>query len=391
VRSTAAAKPIAFVFGTRPEAIKIAPLVHEFTRRGVRAVTIHTGQHFSRSMSSSLLDELGLGKPTHQLRAPASPDEQLGTMISSVSAVLRANPVRAVVVQGDTNSVLAGAIAAHQAGTPVVHLEAGLRASWEMPEERNRVLTARLASLHLCPTPLEVQHLAAEGIHDAVFMIGNTVVDATLHFGRKAVRSSILEQLGLAPRSYFLTTLHRPWNVDDRAVLQGWMRALAALGRRHGAPIVFPVHPRTASRLHAFGLSALLHRAPFVRVRPLGYLDALRLLASANCVLSDSGGLQEEACTLRVPMITIRPNTDRPQTVAVGANVLCATPTVDALDAALGEVRSRSCSWANPYGDGRAAVRAADIVLELDESARRGAPLGTLDQARTRSRLAAIR
>ncbi|GAC1352685.1 MAG: UDP-N-acetylglucosamine 2-epimerase (non-hydrolyzing) [Polyangiales bacterium] len=370
---------IAFVLGTRPELIKTAPVIHELARRGAPFVIIHTGQHYTPSLDEIFFKELELPAPASLLKVGSlAPAHQVAAIIGGVADALAQHKPRVVMVQGDTNSVLGGAIAAHKLGIAVAHLEAGLRSDdWNMPEEGNRILAGRVASFHFCPTEVQAQRLLAEGITRGVHVVGNTIVDASLHFAARAQTDSrVIDRLALASRGFALLTMHRPSNVDEASRLQTLLHALAEVAVARGVRLVFPVHPRTEGRLRAFGLSALVSTDPFVRTDPLGYLDMLRLLTDAAFVLTDSGGVQEEACILHVPCVTLRSNTERPETLTVGANVLCDGIDARAIEGAVATMLARPRTWATPFGDGKTASRVADIML--DPGARL-APSGALD------------
>jgi UDP-N-acetylglucosamine 2-epimerase (non-hydrolysing) len=287
----------------------------------------------------------------------------LARSISRWEEVLKDIRPDAVLVQGDTNSVLAGALTAYKMGIPVAHLEAGLRSDdWSMPEEANRVLADRLAKWLFCPTDLQRERLAQEGIvHEGVRVVGNTIVDAALHYAKVAYeKSDIAERLGITNQPYALLTMHRPSNVDEPARLHAWTQALAQAGRAHGLKLVFPVHPRTKSQLDQAGI--ILEKDVFTAIEPVGYLDLLRLHASAELVLTDSGGLQEEACILRVPCVTLRANTERPETLSVGANELHPEPDAETLMTCLELAKKKSRTWSNPFGDGQTSQKVIDIL-----------------------------
>ncbi len=358
---------IAFLVGTRPELIKIAPVVDALAARGAPLAIVHTGQHYSYQLDAIFFEELGLPKPAANLEVgSAPPAQQLGTIIIRAAEALAKLQPRWVLVQGDTNSVLGGALASLKLGLPVAHLEAGLRSDdWEMPEEANRVLAGRLAAMHLCPTEVQVERLRLEGIVRGVYLVGNTVVDAALKSAARArERSTVVERLGLSGKPYALVTLHRPSNVDSEERLRAVMRALLAVGERHGLALVFPAHPRTQATIARMADAKRFSEAPFILTEPVGYLDFLRLLADARLTLTDSGGVQEEACTLHVPCVTLRANTERPETVTVGANLLCDSTSPGDLEAAVDTMLARPRDWQNPFGDGRAGERVADLLLD---------------------------
>jgi UDP-N-acetylglucosamine 2-epimerase (non-hydrolysing) len=358
---------LAIILGTRPEIIKTAPIILEALRRGLPIGIIHTGQHYTAELDEIFFQELNLPTPLAHVHVGSHPPaRQIGLMMQRLEEVLRELKPDSVLVQGDTNSVLAGALTAHKMGIPIAHLEAGLRSDdWSMPEEANRVLADRLASWLFCPTELQRQRLLQEGIgHANVHVVGNTVVDAALHYSKVAYeKSDIAERLQITNRPYALLTLHRPSNVDDAARLQDWINALSRASLAHDLQLVFPVHPRTRAQLERAGI--VLDKRRFVAIEPVGYLDLLRLQASAELVVTDSGGLQEEACILRVPCVTLRANTERPETLHVGANELHPHPSPDALIQTFEVAKKKAREWQNPFGDGKTSQRVIDIVYDV--------------------------
>ncbi|MCY1022015.1 non-hydrolyzing UDP-N-acetylglucosamine 2-epimerase [Pyxidicoccus sp. MSG2] len=356
---------IAVVLGTRPELIKTAPIIHELARRGSPFALIHTGQHYTPALDEIFFRDLELPPPAVNLHVGSLPAaHQVARILTGVSDALEQLKPRIVLVQGDTNSVLGGALAAHKLSIPLAHLEAGLRSDdWTMPEEGNRVLAGRVAALHFCPTELQAARLAGEGILHGVHVVGNTIVDASLRFAARSLEiSTIFERLELGGRPYALVTMHRPSNVDDPQRLAALLDALATMARERGLELVFPVHPRTREKIRAFGLESKL-AAPFRPIEPLGYIDLLRLLRGTEVALTDSGGVQEEACTLHVPCVTLRPNTERPETVGVGANALCDEADAGRIGAFVDDMREAPRDWKNPFGDGHTSERVVDILL----------------------------
>ncbi len=358
---------IAIVLGTRPEIIKTAPVMHELARRRARFTLIHTGQHYAPALDEIFFKDLDLPAPDFNLKIGSLPAaEQIARMMSGLAPILRNLRPRAALVQGDTNSVLAAALTAHTLQIPVAHLEAGLRSDdWSMPEEGNRVLAGRVASLHLCPTAAQAERLSREGITRGVRVVGNTIVDASLQFAARArERSPVLRALELGDRPYALVTLHRPSNVDDPTRLKKLLEALAVTAGQRRLALVFPMHPRTREKVRQGSLANFVAAAPFRTIEPVGYLDLLALVQRAEVVLTDSGGIQEEACTLHVPCVTLRPNTERPETIEVGANLLCDSDEAAAVSRIVEEICARPRNWSNPLGDGHAAQRVADLLLD---------------------------
>jgi UDP-N-acetylglucosamine 2-epimerase (non-hydrolysing) len=354
---------LAVILGTRPELIKCAPVILEAQRRGIPVGIIHTGQHYTHELDGIFFEELNLPKPIAHIHVGShTAPKQIGMMVCRIAEVLEEISCSMVMVQGDTNSVLAGALAAYKSGIPVAHLEAGLRSDdWSMPEESNRVLTDRISKWLFCPTEIQRERLTREGIgHEGVHVVGNTVVDAALHYVKVSYdKSDIAERLGLQRSEYGILTMHRPNNVDDPIRLTAMLDSIAHASRAHGLRIVFPIHPRTKKVIVEHRIRLPSH---FVVTEPLGYLDLLRLQSSAQIILTDSGGVQEEACILRVPSITLRPNTERPETLHIGASVLYHEPNHDHLTEMMRMQMAKDRSWANPFGDGKTAERVLDIL-----------------------------
>ncbi|MFA5129326.1 MAG: UDP-N-acetylglucosamine 2-epimerase (non-hydrolyzing) [Patescibacteria group bacterium] len=358
---------IAIVLGTRPEMTKCAPVIFAAQKRGISVPIIHTGQHYTFELDRVFFKELDLPDPEVHVhvgshRAP----RQVGLMLDRLMDAYDQVRPDVVMVQGDTNTVLAGALTALKMDIPVAHLEAGLRSDdWTMPEEPNRILADRISKWLFCPTELQRRRLAAEGIvHDGIHVVGNTAVDASMHFSRISYdKSDIADRLKLHARPYLFLTMHRPGNVDEPERLRALIAALEHAARELGRIIVFPVHPRTKSHMDEIGLR--LSTDCFIELGPIGYLDTLRLMLGSDAVLTDSGGVQEEACVLRVPCITLRPNTERPETIHVGANVLFKGTHPSDLVQTISERMKIERVWENPFGDGRTGERVIDI-LEKD-------------------------
>ena len=346
---------IAVVFGTRPEIVKLAPLLWEL---GPTAQTIHTGQH-PLSQLASILDDLGVAEPrVTGTVAPTPRGRQIGEMVAAVTDALVDLGVDAVVVQGDTNSTLAGALAASSLDLPLVHIEAGLRAfDRALPEERNRIVVDHLADLHCAPTETARAHLRREGIGDSSILVtGNTVVDAARRcLPDSDARSRVLRQWGVSVDEYIVATFHRPENVDDPRKLEAIVDELAAFPR----PVLFPVHPRTRDRARAAGVS--LEQGAVRVLAPLGYRDFLAAAADAAILVSDSGGVQEEASILGRPAVILRRSTERPEVIGTFTNLVSTpsemTAAVRDLITTLPAVHAHLATLATPYGDGHAGAR----------------------------------
>lgn len=348
-------KKIVTVVGARPQFIKASVVSHAISQTpGLSEVVVHTGQHFDANMSDVFFAELGMHKPEYCLDIHGgSHGAMTGRMLTEVEQVLLKEKPDVVLVYGDTNSTLAGALPAVKLHIPVAHVEAGLRSfNRRMPEEINRVLTDHAASLLFAPTATAVRNLAAEGIQgDLVQEVGDVMYDAALYYGAKAEGiSQILDRLGLQSRDYILATLHRAENTDDRQRLEMVLRCLAASGQR----IILPLHPRTHARLTAFGLKM---PAGIQVIAPIGYLDMVMLEKHARLIATDSGGVQKEAFFHRVPCVTLRDETEWVELVESGWNRL--TPLTDAdafVKTIQGSLGSKGAD-VRPYGDGQTAKK----------------------------------
>lgn len=354
------------IVGARPQFIKLAPILRaiEHHSRGspscpLQEVLIHTGQHYDYEMSQVFFEELGLKAPDYHLGVGSgSHGYQTGEILKRVEEVLLREKPDLVMVYGDTNSTLAGALAAAKLHIPVAHVEAGLRSfNRKMPEEINRVLTDHLSSLLFCPTQTAVENLQREGIAAGVHLVGDVMYDAALQYLTLAERKSrILERLGLEPKSYVLATVHRAENTDDPERLQGIFSGLEAIARA-GLPVILPLHPRTRKQVEALGLSP-----EGVRVlEPVSYLDMLLLEKNAKVILTDSGGVQKEAFFFRVPCATLREETEWVETVEAGWNTLVGCDPEKIAQAALNARLGEGLAW--PYGDGWAAERIVSLVV----------------------------
>ena len=347
---------IASVVGARPQFIKAAPVSREVRRHNVE-ILIHTGQHYDETMSDVFFEVLEIPRPDYNLGVGSgSHAVQTAEMMRGLEGVLEKEAPDLVLVYGDTNSTLAGALVAAKRHVPVGHVEAGLRSfNRTMPEEINRVMSDHLSELLFCPTQTAVDNLRREGITKGVHLVGDVMYDVALHSAQAARGRDIVERLGLRPGDYVLVTLHRPGNVDDRETLRGIVDALVRCGR----PVVFPVHPRTRKNLEAFGLWEAL-RGKVTAIDPVDYLDFLALLMKAQKVATDSGGVQKEAYFFGVPCVTLRDETEWIETVEVGWNAVVGTETEDILHAIANF--NPTGTKAKSFGDGHAAERIARIL-----------------------------
>lgn len=356
---------IGIIVGTRPEIIKMAPVIRECQKRSIPFFIIHSNQHYSQEMDSIFFDELALPAPNYNLGVGSGlHSNQTGNILIKMEPILVEEQPDVVLVQGDTNTVLAGALAASKLNIKVGHIEAGLR-SYDrmMPEETNRILTDHMSEFLFAVGPNQEQILTNEGIvTDKIHTVGNTVSDSLFqHLEIAADKSQILEDLQLTENAYFLVTAHRASNVDIPAHLKELLVLFERLHEKYEQPIVWPIHPRTQAKLTEFGITvpSYLKLSP-----PIGYLDFIQLQKNAQLILTDSGGIQEEACLLGVPCITLRENTERPESIEVGANVLVGRDADKALNAADMWLNAEAdVTWVNPFGDGHVAKRIIDICL----------------------------
>lgn len=310
------------VVGARPQFIKAAPVGRALAAAGLHEVLVHTGQHFDAAMSDVFFDELGIAKPLHNLEVNSlSHGAMTGRMLEKLEAIMLVEKPAAALVYGDTNSTVAGALAAAKLHIPVAHVEAGLRSfNRQMPEEINRIIADHVSDLLFCPTSTAVEHLRNEGITRGVHTVGDVMFDTTLSILNKArSHSHILAQLRLAPKGYAVATLHRAENTDSPVRLRrlvSWLEQEAST-----QPIVMPVHPRTRKLLDERRISIRGVRL----IEPLGYLDMAWLAHNAAAIFTDSGGLQKEAYFHRVPCVTLRDETEWVETIEAGWNRLWTT------------------------------------------------------------------
>jgi UDP-GlcNAc3NAcA epimerase len=356
---------VATIVGARPQFIKAAAV-----SRPLRAeprcteVLIHTGQHFDAAMSEIFFAELMVPRPDYDLGIGSGPHgAQTGRMLEAIERTLLEVRPEVVLVYGDTNSTLAGALAAAKLHIPVAHVEAGLRSfNRRMPEEINRVVTDHLAALLFAPTEVAVGNLLAEGIERGrIHQVGDVMYDVALHYADAARgRSRVLDRLGLAPRAYVLATVHRAENTDDLARLRAIFEGLGAIAPEQ--PVVLPLHPRTRARLRATEVLARLPAACRV-IEPVGYLDMVVLEMNARLIATDSGGVQKEAFFYRVPCVTLRTETEWTELVDLGWNLVVPPESAAAVAAGLRAGIARpSGREATPYGDGAAARRIVSVL-----------------------------
>ncbi|UCE39513.1 MAG: UDP-N-acetylglucosamine 2-epimerase (non-hydrolyzing) [Thermoplasmata archaeon] len=359
---------ICIVVGTRPEIIKMSPIVRECEKRQLNYFMIHTNQHYSYNMDRIFFEELQLAEPKYNLEVGSGTHgAQTGKMLIELEKIISKEMPDIVLVEGDTNTILAASLCASKLHIDVGHVEAGLRSfDRAMPEELNRLLADHLSTFLFAPTKISKGNLTNEGIpENKIFVVGNTIVDATLrHLKIAQSKSKIMEKLNLIESGYLLLTLHRQENVDDKDRLEKIVTSIEEIVKDFKLPILYPIHPRSDKMIKKFGLKERLESNSKIRlIEPVGYLDFLVLEKNAKLVLTDSGGVQEETCIMNVPCVTLRYNTERPETVEVGKNVIVGVETKDVLEG-VQEMINKELGPENPFGDGRTGEKIVDILVE---------------------------
>ena len=359
------------IVGARPQFIKAAPVSRALrATAGVREILVHTGQHYDENMSDVFFDELEIPRPDHNLGVGSgSHGVQTGRILAALDPLLQMESPDWVLVYGDTNSTLAGALAASKLHLPVAHVEAGLRSfNRRMPEEINRIVADHTSDLLLAPTAAAMANLRSEGLpEERMALVGDVMLDAALQFSRIAeTRSTILERLGLSTKGYMLATVHRAENTDDpnrlSTILEGLATAPTSL------PVVLPLHPRTRRSI-ADTPRAEFHARRIRIIEPLGYLDMVMLEKNARLVATDSGGVQKEAYFFRVPCVTLREETEWVELVELGWNRLAPPHDVETLTRAIQQALAEpprdadEPSEPQPYGDGHASEKIRDLLL----------------------------
>jgi UDP-N-acetylglucosamine 2-epimerase (non-hydrolysing) len=346
---------IGFVLGTRPEIIKLYPCIKYCSKYNIDYFVVNTDQHYDKNMRDVFFEELGLVTPKYGLDiGSASHPRMLAKMLPAIEDVLLKEKPDVVVVQGDTNTVLAGCLVANKMGIKVAHIEAGLRSyDRSMPEEYNRIVVDHCADYLFAPTQKQADILLAEQVpKDSVFVVGNTIVDAVKDI-------SDTDDVPAPKKPLVLLTAHRPSNTDSKKNLEGILSAIQAICEEQGWECIFPVHPRLSSRV------------PFIKsfknvrvVEPMKYSDLLKHIKMAQVVFTDSGGIQEEACILEKLCVILRTNTERPETIEVGGAVVLDEVSEQDIIAKFNQLKNKKVGWYNPFGEGDAGERIIKILME---------------------------
>jgi UDP-N-acetylglucosamine 2-epimerase (non-hydrolysing) len=354
--------PASIVVGTRPEIIKMSPIIREYEKEDSDYFILHTGQHYSHNLDKIFFDELELPTPKYNLGIGSGTHaEETGKMLTGIEKVFKEEKPEVVLVEGDTNTVLAGALAASKLRIKVGHVEAGLRSfDRAMPEETNRIIADHVSDYLFAPTENAAKNLIREGIEEPrIFVTGNTIVDAVYQNIAIASRKvDVLSKLSLNPREYFLVTAHRQENVDVKERLNCILKGLELVHNDFNAPIIYPIHPRTMRKLDEFSLEV---PNGVELIAPVGFLDFLQLEANAKLVLTDSGGVQEETCILKVPCVTLRDTTERPETLEAKSNILVGVNQAKILDG-VRTMLLKDRNWGNPFGDGKSGERIVKLL-----------------------------
>ncbi len=349
------------IVGARPQFVKAGMLSRKL-RQHMQEIIIHTGQHYDDNMSAVFFQQLSLPQPDYELKVGSDTHgRQTGRMLAEIEPILMEVMPDYVLVFGDTNSTLAGSLAASKLHIPIAHVEAGLRSyNRAMPEEINRVLTDHLSDILFCPTAAAMENLQREGIDRHLYVTGDVMCDAVLAYKQVALQQSqVLERTGLTPNNYYLATIHRAENTDNPAHMQAILEALAQLDQ----PVILPLHPRTRKRIEQHGLHSMLNQKKLHVLEPLRYLDMLACISQASLVLTDSGGVQKEAYMLHTPCVTLREQTEWIETVVNGGNVLAGADRQRIWDAV--QQLQRPVMFSNVYGDGHSADSITSILISV--------------------------
>ena len=352
---------ICIIVGTRPEIIKMSPIIRECKRLKLDYFILHTGQHYSYNMDQVFFEQLELPQPKYNLEiGSGSHAEQTGKILIKIEKVLQNEKPDVVLVEGDTNTVLAGALAATKLHIKVGHVEAGLRSyDRSMPEEINRILTDHCSDFLFAPTEKAKNILIEEGISKSkIYVTGNTITDAVFQNSKLAENKvNILNELQLKSKEYILSTIHRQENVDDKYRFSSILNGLHLISKKFNCPIIYPIHPRSEKKINEF----CLETDGIKLIEPLDFLCFLQLEKNAKVVLTDSGGVQEETCILGVPCVTLRDNTERHETVDVGSNIVAGILPED-INNHVSVMINKNKNWKNPFGNGNSGKKIVEIL-----------------------------
>lgn len=350
---------IAIVLGTRPEIIKLSSIIKKLNKRN--SLVIFTGQHYDYELSMQFIHQLGLRKPDYSLKITHhKPSLQISEIITKLSKILEKEEPDTVIVQGDTNSVLAGGLSSLKSGIPISHVEAGLRSfDWRMPEEHNRIAIDHLSELLFAPTMISKNNLISENVHGRIFVTGNTIIDAINTYSNISKKKS---KISVELDNYILMTLHRTENIDDKKILSSIIKGII----NSHQDIIFPVHPHTLKRLHEFNLYNKLSKSENVLLLDsVGYFEILELMKNCSFIITDSGGIQEEATSdkIRKKVLVLRKTADRPEAVSEGFSELVGTNPKKIQFAIQRTIKNPKPSGKNsPFGDGHSSTKIISLI-----------------------------
>ena len=352
---------IVSIIGTRPNFTKMAPLIDVIDKKGHEQIVVHTGQHYDKSMSDVFLDELNICCSENLNIGSGTHGYQTAMMLMEIEKILISEKVDVVLVPGDTNSALAGALAASKLHIPIAHIESGLRSfDKRMPEEINRILIDHCSDFLFCPTEISIKNLLNEGIDEnKMFLVGDTMVESCSYFLNIAQKQSDITEKYDIQDDYFLATVHRAENTDNKDKLSAIIEALLS----EKSQIVFPLHPRTKFKLEEFGLlDTVIASDNILLIEPVGYIDFLMLASNAKLILTDSGGVQKEAFLLQTPCITLRENTEWVETIDSGWNILVGSDKNKIVEAISSMQNHNLNNCENPFGDGNASEKIIETL-----------------------------
>lgn len=356
---------VIIILGTRPEIIKMAPVIFELQKKKINFEIVHTGQHYSENMDRIFWDSFQLPEPKYKLGVQEKTHaKQVAEMMKKLDEILEAENPDWVLVHGDTNSTLSGALTAcKRHGTRVAHVEAGLRSfDRSMPEELNRIVADHVSSILFAPTKESKKQLLKEGVPKSkIHVVGNTIEDILLHrISLAEKKSTILKTLNIESKKFALMTVHRQENTDQIHRLTEILNAVFKSAKKENLKVVFPIHPRTKARLENAKFPIPAH---VILTDPIGYDDFLVLERNARIIASDSGGLQEEGCILKVPTLTLRENTERPETIRIKSNILAGVKA-KRIQSAFQKMMKAKNNWKSPYGGGKASEKIIQALLK---------------------------
>lgn len=360
---------IAVIIGTRPSIVMFAPIIKELQKQALPHIVIHTGQHYSPNMDRCLFQDLALKEPEyrlHDISQYKTHGTQTAHMLQGIESILLQERPRCVLVGGDANTNLAGALAARKLGIKLGHVESGERSfDWRMPEEHNRRMIDHISDYLFATGEKAKVQLKKESVVGQIIVTGNPIVDASLqHSAIAKEKSRIFEKLTLQKNKFILFTAHREENVDVKDHLQGILHGVAKAQEKLNLPVLFSAHPRTLKRMKEFQLDTVFNSHPDITtIDAVGYLDFMCLLTHATLVITDSGGVQQEACIHQIPAVTVRENTEWTETLDIHANRLAGTNPTNIAQACVDAV-AVNVNWPIPFGDGHAAKKIVDVIAE---------------------------